>query len=171
MILGGGSGDVLEYLIKEGKAGRITFVEISGKMINKAKARISNLKNPPPVYFINDSYITTPEENYDLVVTNFFMDLFDEREVNTIAEMIYSRLNKKGILLNTDFYNAGYSPFKTFIFKGILNILYCFFSFFCVLNTSYLPDIERVLRNKTFNLVQSKTYFFGFIRTELWRKG
>ena len=76
LIVGGGTGRILEHPSLS-KAGRIDFVELSERMINKAMEKGRRLNN---LHFIQGDFLEHTGQ-YNLIVANFFLDCFDERNL------------------------------------------------------------------------------------------
>jgi len=85
LILGGGSGWILEPLCKACPDIQIDYIDLSPKMINAAK-RISG-KNVR-INFILGTENDIPDRLYDGVITNFYLDMFEKQTIEKVIEKI-----------------------------------------------------------------------------------
>ncbi|WP_422355502.1 class I SAM-dependent methyltransferase [Roseivirga pacifica] len=97
LVVGGGSGEILcDDLLNKVK--HIDYVELSAKMLRKAKARCNSAK----VNFIHAD-IAELTGSYDAVVANFFLDCFDAESLEDIILHLKSLMSPNAVLLVTDF--------------------------------------------------------------------
>ena len=122
LIIGGGSGKLLEYLNELNKNLLVDFVEISSAMISKAKNRsIGNIS----VTFHHTSILTLPDIGYDVIITNFFFDQFSLPDAQIIMQHLQPKLKQVGIFIFSDFISTSHRWDKfiesaMFLFFGML---------------------------------------------------
>ena len=102
LILGEGDGRFLKQFLRENTGGKITVVDSSKEMIRLARGRIGPAGR---VQFVHADIRETelPDEEYDLIVTNFFLDCFDQCGVEEVIEAVAKKLVNKGQWLWSDF--------------------------------------------------------------------
>lgn len=158
LIIGGGTGWILEYL--NNSALEIDYLEESGEMIAKAKQRSTKA---------NVSFIQQPFEEvelsgkYDVIISNFFLDLYPGKVMLSIIKKIDANLVAGGFLIVTDFRNN--SKWQSIM----LSIMYLFFRITTDLKTKKLGPLWGKL-NSEFHSVKSRTYYSGFIDACLFCK-
>lgn len=136
LIVGGGTGKFLKDLIAVKEFEQLTYVDISPKMIDLAKSKVSEKEN---IHFINGDEATIPNQSYDLIITHYFLDCFDQEKFEELAHRLLNKLTVGGYWSMVDFYiNPKSSHFK----KYFVCFLYKFFKLSCHLNTKELPDFE-----------------------------
>ena len=99
LILGDGNGRFLESFLKSNVKAKIDSLDISLKMINLAKLRVALIPNNTEVVFIHNDVFewNFPENKYDLVVTNFFLDCFNFDELKKLINKISISLKPKAL--------------------------------------------------------------------------
>lgn len=103
LILGGGTGWIITELLQHQPDITITYVEPSSKMIERSKKRLP-LKIAHKVNFIKGTHKSIPPtEKYNIIVTNFVLDMLTEIELEEIAVLLYNQLSHKGYWLVCDF--------------------------------------------------------------------
>lgn len=162
LILGGGTGKILHYL--PGVPLKVFFLDISAGMIRKAKQRV--LPSPEiKTFFICGSADSLDEKEFDVVITPFFLDLFDQKGAEEMVEEIMRMMTPEGIWLYTDFSVGKNSPHWQ---KLLLWLMYRFFRWVCAIPAKDSPDIVR-LRNANHLVVRNKADFYrGMITSEVW---
>jgi len=166
LIIGGGSGTILEKISTMNSALKIYYVEASGAMMELAKKR--TVKNP--VSFIQGNEQMLPSGvYYDAVLTPFFLDLFGPERLDNTLNILDQSLKVKGLWLFTDFYipKKGISRFfgKTLIF-----IMYRFFRLLCRIDARRLPDFDLAFKNAGYNPVKTQLFYGGIVRSQVLRR-
>ncbi|MBC7862750.1 MAG: class I SAM-dependent methyltransferase [Bacteroidia bacterium] len=162
LILGGGTGKILEELMKHKTGENYFYVDVSDKMILKTKKRIQ--KHFPEklntVAFICGSVNDLPyQTNFDLIVTPFVLDFFSDAELAEAMNALNKKLSPDGKWLFTDF-NIPQKGFMRLLSKIYISILYFFFRIVCGLRVERLPDFEKYFSELNFKMEKEK-YFFG----------
>jgi len=159
LILGGGSGWILESLCVKFPHLEIDYVDVSPYMIKAAKEKFSHCKR---IRFIEGTEDDIPEKNYDGVITNFYLDMFAAKSLNNVIVKIKKSLTHPATWIATDFVNEG----KMHSFK-----LWCMYRFFGVITrieATQLPDWEIQLTQVGFELRDSRKYANGFITSNCY---
>jgi tRNA (cmo5U34)-methyltransferase len=163
LILGGGTGWIVEELLKLKPGCHVTFVDASSKMISIAKRKNSRcLQN---VTFIHGTQDDLPEKMFDVVITNFFLDLFPTSSLNAALQKISNQLTERAIWLVSDFQ----SP-KSLWQKFMLALMYRFFSITTNLRNDRLPDWVESMKMIGFYEEEGAEFANGFMRASLLKK-
>lgn len=97
--LGSGTGN-LTSLLKSYK--KLYCVDISDKMTEKAKEKNQFDKNIEFIQADLLEYITSTEQNFDLIVSSYAIHHLTEKEKDILFENIFSKLNKNGLAIFGD---------------------------------------------------------------------
>lgn len=164
IIAGGGTGWILEELTRTHPSGlKITYVEISAKMIALSKKRnVGGNK----VTFINSAVEEVSiTQMFDVVITPFLFDNFTEATLQNVFNHLNSLLKPNGLWLNTDFQLTGKW------WQGLLlKTMFVFFKLVCRIEASVLPDIEKQFKQAHYNTIANKTFFGEFITSKALKK-
>lgn len=170
LILGGGTGYFLQKLVEENKTIHVTYVDVSEKMIEYAQKRIK--KNIPDalhrVTFICKDIEAFECANYDSIVCNYFLDLFDDRSIARFIQLYKKQLNQNGILYITDF-SMPEDKIVAWTTKIGLKVLYKFFKWTTQLATKELSDIDTIISDAGFNAVHSKSFLKGILKCVVYK--
>ena len=158
LIIGGGSGSILPYFKAKTE---ITFIDQSDRMIQKARTRITNAK----IEFIIGNETSIPSIQFDYIITNFFLDLFDESQLRRIIKTL-SDLHVE-FWINTDF-TLQYNP--SFIHKALEKVMYLFFKITTNIEASQLLNFEFHLNEFKLQKIDSKLFYNKFIETSCWQR-
>ena len=157
LIVGGGSGKILEWLAKtHSSALNITFIEISEKMTNIARKR--NLGNNKVEFIIAAAEEVKLSTDYDIIITSFLFDNFNGETLSHLFNHINRSLKHGGIWLNTDFQLTG-KWWQGFLLKSML----LFFRVLCGVQSKQLPDIDSIFRDGGYELFDKTTFYGEFI--------
>lgn len=160
LVLGGGTGWWLPMLFKMNPHCEVWYVEASEKMIAQAQ---KNLSVDHPIHFVHSTVLPADlPGSFDVVITYFFMDLFDTDEAVARSRMLFDRLSDHGSWLMADFVN------KRWWHGALLWVMYKFFNVLDMVHIHRLPDWDEVLQGWKPRLTQS---FFGdFIQSTVYQK-
>ncbi len=159
LILGGGTGWILPFILKMNPALQIDYIDVSPKMIALAKGKVKNSR----VRFIVGTEENIPDKDYDCVITNFYLDLFDEAKLESVVLRIKKSLQPGACWIATDFVN------EKWWHKSVLTIMYRFFHVTTGLQTLSLPLWEKGLRLAGGVQLEMKKYSRGFIKSTVLR--
>ncbi len=105
LVVGGGTGKIIDYLRKLNKQLEIDFVEPSTSMMYQAKKRkLSHLQ----INFCQQSILDFKTVDYDVILTNFFFDQFTHVQAQLILQHLKPKLRSNGILIFSDFINTNH---------------------------------------------------------------
>lgn len=156
LVLGGGTGWWITYLLREKKNIQLLYVEPSQQMIQRARRHSANSS---AVEFLAGTLEEVPDSRkFDVVITFFFFDLFDDEGLEAQLNLIRKHLDSQTIWLATDFID------KQIWHRILLSIMYRFFRLFAGLKTKRLPLWEQLF-NKHVDVQQSMHFYGSFIRS------
>ena len=154
LIIGGGTGWILKAL----KPGcEVWYIDSSSKMIEKARKQDVICK----VHFIIGTENNIPDRTFDVVITNFYFDLFTTTKVDAVIKKIKTVIEPDAHWIVTDFVD------KAWWQRIMLHVMYLFFSVTCGIESKKLPAWIESFDQNGFSVTESKTFYAGFIKTLL----
>jgi tRNA (cmo5U34)-methyltransferase len=159
LVLGGGSGWWLNTLIDLRPACQIRYIELSSRMLELAKL---NSKPGAKIEFVLGTEESIGREQFDAVITYFFLDLFEEERLQHVTGIIKSKLALKGVWLVSDFVNARWWH------KPALFIMYIFFRMTAGLTTKRLADWNKSLRSNGLSEIEARLFYGHFIKSAVF---
>jgi ubiquinone/menaquinone biosynthesis C-methylase UbiE len=168
LLLGEGDGRFLSRLLKISPHVEVDCVDLSAGMLGCAKGRLG-ADELQRVRFIHADALSLdlPSATYDLVVTNFVFDCFDEPELNNLVNSIRKACRPGAQWVVTEFQqlNRGWPALHSALW---LKSMYVFFRFTTGLRVKRLPAHKPALRRSGFQLTSSHQSMAQFITSELW---
>jgi len=162
LILGGGSGWLLAELLKIKSNCEVWYTDASEKMILFSKSKI---ETGYIVHFIHGTEQDIPLSiKYDVVITNFYLDLFTDHQLADVVIKIQSSLESGAHWIITDFVNN-----RKWWQRMMLKIMYWFFRITCGLESRQLPEWNKAMENAGVKEIESKYFYKGFIKTAFFR--
>lgn len=163
LIPGGGTGQILEELDKLNMNLSIDYVEKSSKMLEKAKKRkpFSKIK----VRFIEGDIFDIESGNYNVIMTNFFLDVFNEKNLSLVVDKLSESLLPNGQWLMADFVLTNVALHRAFV-----NIMYRFFRLTTNLEGTRLLDFDKELNRAGFSKMKSQKFYHQMIESCVYTK-
>lgn len=162
LIIGGGTGWILQAIRQQCPQADIDYIDISSSMISKAKERVSD---DDKIRFITGTEASIPGKDYDVVITNFYLDMFSQEHLSWIIKQIQTTTRERSFWLVTDFVNGS----RLHSFK--LWIMYRFFRLVTQIEARRLPDWhELFIQVANMHLVASKSFSSGFIKSIVYQQ-
>ncbi|HNP17351.1 MAG TPA: class I SAM-dependent methyltransferase [Fulvivirga sp.] len=163
VIVGGGSGKILLDLNQLGLELDVIYVELSTSMMERAMAiqPIINLN----VEFVCADVLQMELPASDVIITNFFLDVFTEPNLNAVMIKLAAALRPNGIWLCTDFVLT-----RKFFNDMLVWAMYAFFRVTTNLEGGRLLDFEEYFSKIGFQCIVSKTYFNRMIMSSCYKR-
>ncbi len=148
LIIGGGSGEILEVI---DHSNYVWFIDSSAKMIEIAQSRVISER----ITFIQDEFPLGYDMNqkYDIIISNFFLDLFDNRELYKVIKSIKGMIDEHGQLIVTDFRRT-HHLWNNFV----LWIMHLFFNVVTGLKNKSIKPLDQILVDQGFTRIDIR-YF------------
>ena len=139
LILGGGTGCLLEDLAAHRFAGEWTWVDVSAAMLRKARRRWQRLGYEAATIRFELGTVEglAREPRHDAVLAPFFFDQFDPAALSLLFEAIDARTSSDALWWVADF-----APPSTMLQRGVQAALYAAFRAGCGIPATRLADIE-----------------------------
>ncbi len=162
LMIGGGTGRSLKHLLNINSSAKIDFVESSIEMVELAQL---NIKEKNRVSFICEPIEMFDGEGYDVIITEFFLDLFSTVEIENHIAMINQKLLKGGFWIDTDF-----RPSDQLFHKLLIKIMYLFFSAVSNVKAKALVELEPFLKINGFITIREVKFKSGFITSRVFAR-
>lgn len=161
LIVGGGTGWILDEIFKTGFIGSITYVEASSKMLELTQKRLKPEWN---VTLINGNESKIPLFQYDTIITNFFLDVFPPEKLQDVIMMLFDRLKNSGIWICTDFQSTNRRLHKLLIW-----LMHWFFRLTTGIESQDLSDFNLIIHQCGLNLISSFEMKDGLIFSSVFK--
>jgi ubiquinone/menaquinone biosynthesis C-methylase UbiE len=164
LIIGGGTGWILEEIARIHPAGlQITYVEVSDQMM--ALSRKRNIGNNKITY-INDAIENVNDlPVVDVIITPFLFDNFTPAKLEVVFAHIHHLLKSNGLWLNADFQLTGIW-WQNMLLKSMM----LFFRILCGVESTRLPDFEKLFEQYGYQVMDSKIFFGEFVASRVYKK-
>ena len=165
LIVGGGTGWILEEIAKLYQDLQITYVESSENMIELAKQKKYG-KNTV-------DFVSVPIENFtdimlfDVILTGFLFDNFKNDRAELVFLELDKKLKKKGFWLFSDFTDHHK---KNHWQNLLLKLMYFFFDKVARVEAKGLVNMHPHFMEYGYQAVQKKYYYKSFIKAVVYRK-
>lgn len=154
VILGGGTGRILEYLYRTRPDIRVTFVDASARMLALAKRR-SQL---PGIEFIHGTENSLPEGRFDVAMAPFFLDMFPDERMSMVITEVSRHLGENSQWIISDFVYTNH-----WWQRAMLWVMFAFFRKTTGILTDQLPDWNNVMLKSGWRKKESSWFYAGFI--------
>lgn len=170
LLVGEGHGRFLTACARALPNATITCVDASARMIEVASHELE--KGSIPVKRARFVHASIPdskfqERGFDLIVTNFFLDCFDAKQLRPVIDFLAGSAAPGARWLISEFHEPA-SGWKRLRAKAILTMAYTFFRFATKLPGRRLPDYAPLMRERGFTLRKRQTFDWDLLTSELW---
>lgn len=163
LILGGGAGTILKLLNRQDVDLNITYLDISYKMTSRAKSVV--IKDGLKVDFMTaDFFSTSFDLKYDVVICNYFLDLFNSFEIERLAQKIKALMKLRSRLLVTDFEILEDSNWQKYFYSVML----FFFRMVANVSVNKCPKHHELLIKEGFKVVGEVRFYKKFIVSRVY---
>ncbi len=170
LVLGDGDGRFVTRLLAANPALHATAVDTSTAMLRllqrRCEAAVPDASERLRIVQ-TDALAFTPSENYDLIVTHFFLDCLSQADLETLVSRLTPSLAPRALWLISDFRiptGALAVPARIFV-RG----LYLTFRVLTGLRTTHLPNHAAPLTHAGLTRIAHHYSLGGMLTTELWQ--
>ncbi|MEX2382174.1 MAG: class I SAM-dependent methyltransferase [Opitutales bacterium] len=174
LLVGEGNGRFLGPFLESNQSTRVVCVEQSEQMIVQARKALNRRGiDPARVEFIRQDVLgwDPPGEEFDLIVTHFFLDCFTEPQLRLLVPRLAASGRPDCTWLLADFQlpDAGFGRLRA---RAIHKLMYVFFWAATALPARRLTDPDPLLREAGFQLSDRITAQWDLLRSDCWiRRG
>jgi SAM-dependent methyltransferase len=171
LVFGDGDGRFLAELVRHSPKMQVTAVDASREMLRQSAQRLPLEAQVRLVHA--DALECEParfsEAPFDLVVSHFFLDCFDEEELASLLTSVNAAVDDSAIWVVSDFaipQRVVARQLGMLIVRG----LYLAFGLLTGLRTRHLPNHGRVMREAGWTLEDRRSLLRGLLVSERWRR-
>lgn len=172
LLLGEGNGRFLIALLRKYPGIRITCLDASAAMLDCARQRLrqTGLRSENVQWIHADILKWQPgSQQFDLVVTNFFLDCFSSEQVEQIVQHLGRSAAPGARWLLADFCEppSGGAKWRA---RLILSSMYCFFRVITRIPAKKLTAPDAALMRNGFRLRERKLSEWRLLHADLWTR-
>ncbi|HRP68916.1 MAG TPA: class I SAM-dependent methyltransferase [Turneriella sp.] len=168
LVLGGGTGKILTTLLKNNTAEEYHYIDIAEAMVERAQKRTRTFAHTHCIRFTCAALENAPLEKYDLIVTPFILDCFDDVSLEKILPRLSTALSKNGEWLFVDF-NIPTGK-RRVLAHAIVKFLYFCFNLLCALDVKKLPLFEKLFAQVGFQRIHEKYFLYKLVAARVYHK-
>jgi ubiquinone/menaquinone biosynthesis C-methylase UbiE len=170
LLVGEGNGRFLGELLKRPVQGPVTCIDKSARMLDCARARLRKQGLcTDAITFIQADILewSPPRRRFDLIVTDFFLDCFQPRQLESVVSSLSDSAKPQARWLLADFQlpDGGWQKVRA---AWILALMYWFFRWTTHLPARYLASPDALLAKSGFILQQRRRFEWGLLYSDLW---
>jgi ubiquinone/menaquinone biosynthesis C-methylase UbiE len=170
LLVGEGHGRFLEALLKLNPNARICCVDSSARMLNMAKKQVAAENRLERIQFVISSIEEfQPEQRFDFIATQFFLDCFTEAELARIVPKLAGLLQPAGKWLLCDF-QVPAARWRSTRARIVLFLAYSFFRRATGLSARKIVSPQPFLERSGLRRVKRAEFNFGLMYAEMWKK-
>lgn len=165
LVLGDGDGRFLARLMGSNPVLRAVAVDSSREMLRLLERRCAGERDRLDLRH-GDALCSIPERRFDVVVTHFFLDCFEQGEVERLVERVRVGLDPGALWVVSEFRvpdGAMRLPARL-----LIGSLYAAFGVLTGLKTRALPDYAGVMEGAGLVRIEVRRYLGGLLAAELW---
>jgi tRNA (cmo5U34)-methyltransferase len=167
LIIGGGTGWILDEILNRTTFVRIDYIEHSTQMLKKARAALNPKYKAQVEFILGDESAVLEKSTYDVVIAFYFFDLFKEEHLDSVVSIVSKSLKLSGRLLYADF---NITPTSRWFHKILVKVMYMFFRYLCGIEALQLVGMEAVFYKYSFVRKKSISSSNGLILSEVYIK-
>ena len=171
LLIGGGTGWLLEELLRLRPGSYVTYLEASPKMLQLARERLfqnSWMTDAAVTFRLGNEDALRRDEIFDVILTPFLLDLFPGQRLRHLTDRLHAALAPGGLWLFSDFWPV-HSPAPLWQLL-LLKAMYTFFGQLSGVQATSLPDFRQHFDRLQLQELEATTFYKGMIQAKLYRK-
>jgi SAM-dependent methyltransferase len=172
ILCGGGDGRFLQRLVRINPEVRVDFVELSPKMIERAKRRLAGADcdaRRVRFYAADIKDFEPPQRAYDLIASHFFLDCFTDREAAVVVERLAAWAAPRAHWIISEFCEMEGAVGRVWS-RSVIRGLYVAFRLTTHLRVTQLPNYAVLLSRAGFYLRKEQTALGGLLTSTVWQR-
>lgn len=166
LLVGEGNGRFLKSVIAGKLVGCIKVVEKSRMMIRLAKSRVGEPRKVAVEFIESDFRLFQSGNEFDCVVTHFFLDQFSPPAQHAIIEKLAELITKEGTWINVDFV-----PARTLKGRVLMWSQYTFFRVMSRIEARRCFDESAAAARLGWTTAETIPHLGGLVVAKRYRKG
>jgi ubiquinone/menaquinone biosynthesis C-methylase UbiE len=152
LIVGGGTGWILEDIAQASPSARIHYLDISQEMIRLSRERKTG--DLHVTFQCGELWDLDSDSTFDVLLCPFFLDLFQGKKLRQVIQKLDYHLKPGGMVLYADFRLAGGS--KRLWSAALIRTMYAFFKLIANISANKLEDPWPVFRHLGYTKVDQR---------------
>lgn len=170
LVVGGGTGWFLPYLLERPEVIHITYLEASATMLALAQQKIKHLPIAASVDFVHgDERSVTDGSRFSVVVTNFVLDMYQGAALDDLMRTLANCLAPQGIWLFTDFRLSERKQHRGWQWLAT-RVMYTFFRWTAGIARQELPPYHCHFTRQGFAMSHEQSFFRDFIVSRVYER-
>jgi len=173
IVIGGGTGWFLLELLRRTNISQILYVEKSQRMLRRSRMLVKR-KMPEAAARVEfrlgtEASLAESDGAFDVIVTNFFLDIFNDDNCVAVAQALDQCLVSDGRWLFVDFHTPPPGParwFATVLFK----VMFTFFNVLSHMESRRPPRYSAAFARLGLSPLVSRGFYANIIRAQLLEK-
>lgn len=173
LLVGGGTGWLLPYLLEKPEVAHVTYLEASAVMLALAQRKASDLRvsTTATIRWVHGDEQALPSDDcYDVLITNFVLDMYMGEALDQLMQRLMTYLHPEGCWLFTDFRLSDQKRHRWWQ-GGMTRAMYAFFHLTAGIARQQLPAYHRHFAALGFRLKDEKAFYSDFIVSRVYRLG
>jgi ubiquinone/menaquinone biosynthesis C-methylase UbiE len=171
LLVGGGTGWLLPYLLEKQEVTHVTYLEASAVMLALAQRKAHGVRSftTASIRWVhgNERQLAS-DDRYDVLITNFVLDMYAGAALHELMQQLLNHLHPAGCWLFTDFQLSGKRRHRWWQ-RMMAQTMYVFFHLTAGINRQKLPCYDRHFAALGLYLVREKTFFGDFIVSRVYQ--
>jgi len=168
LVIGDGDGRFTARLLEAHPAIHVDAIDASASMLRTLEHRARNVSERLRTEAADArEWQPATGENYDLIVTHFFLDCLTTDEIRSLAIRIRGASTANAFWIVSDF-AVPLSLFGKLVARPLVAWLYLVFGILTGLKIRSLPNHASALAEAGFRAVSRRNRMFGLLASELW---
>ena len=169
LVIGGGSGWLLERLLQTGRQLDILYIDAAPAMLQRARRRYIGFRQPHRCtvsFRLGTEQALQPQERFETIFTPFLLDLFPPRRLQRLMGALAAALTPNGSWLFADFWPLQQPPprWQRLLLRG----MYLFFGLISGVKARRLPDYALHFEALHFREVYSRSFFRDMVQAKVF---
>jgi SAM-dependent methyltransferase len=172
LVCGDGDGRFLRELLRSAPGQHVDYVDASRRMTALARRRVRRdypAGNPYVAFACSDIRDFAPSRAYGLIATHFFLDCFEQDEIDKVVHHIARHATGDAVWLVSEFRIPRHGWAKR-VGTAVVAALYAAFRLTTGLRARRLPAYEAALSACGFALVGAAFSCGGLLTSQIWRR-
>ena len=172
LVVGGGTGWLLPYLLERPEVIHVTYLEASAAMLRQAQQKIRHL-DPQRIaiaeFVHGDERSLKENDRFSVVITNFVLDMYEGAALDTLMRRLADQLTPEGRWLFTDFRLSARKKHRWWQ-RLATRAMYIFFHIAAGIAQQSLPPYDEHFRAHGFRMTHERAFFRDFIVSRVYQK-
>ena len=165
LIMGGGTGWILEEVLRRCPHAQILYVEASAAMLQKSRAALSATHAAQVEFRHGTERSLLASELFDVIITFFFLDLFEPERFAVLVRQLNAARRQGGLWLLADFCKP-----PRWWQRALLAVMYQFFRLTTGISAQQLPAIHAELTKLGLRVRSQQGFYGGMIEASVFEE-